>query len=192
MIKISPGEEVRERYVLNILNVWERATADQELQGRSWYRVANGIASMMADGDTRMGAGLLAALSPQTSWWLNVELAADAYQTGRPARHVGDALSKANRILAGEDPAEVLPMQRKTGHFYRSILNPSDPSAICIDRHAHDIAVGRRFGYERRGLDARSRYELIADAYRSVALVLGEIPSTVQAVTWVAWRDKEN
>lgn len=188
-IKINPGPEVREQYVANIITVFQSASEEQEQAGRSWYPTAHRIADMMADGDVETGAGLLAALSPQTPWDENVRLACDAYDTGRPAGHFGDALSKATRILAGIKPESVLPMQRKTGHFYRCIVDPADKDAVCVDRHAHDVAVGMVYGSENRGLDAAGRYSLIADAYREAARQLGEIPQVVQAVTWVVWRD---
>lgn len=190
MIPIKATDRVREQYVQNILSVYESATPEQRVHGMNWYRSAHEVASMLADGDVRTGAGLLAALSPQTSWWLNVELASDAFETGTPRRHVSDALSKAAKILAGIDPEDVLPMGRKTGQFFRSILDPSDTTAVCVDRHAHDIAVGRAYGDEQRGLSAKGRYNLIALCYWEAAQRLGLLPSTVQAVTWVAWRDR--
>jgi hypothetical protein len=189
MIPIQSDSETREYYVGNILNTWSRATAAQLDSGRRWYPTAHDTAAMLADGDVKVGAGLLAALSPQTTWWMNVELACDAYETGRASRHVGDACGKANKILAGIDPAEVLPMQRKTGHFYRCILDPSDPVAVCVDRHAHDIAVGVRYGDWSRGLSAKGRYSLLAHCYWEAARLLNELPSVVQAVSWVTWRD---
>lgn len=189
MIDIKPKAVVREQYAENIISVWRQASGAQMQAGRSWYQNAHDMADMLADGDTEIGAGLLAALSPQTPWWLNVELASDAYETGKPTRHLGDALSKATRILAGIPPEDVLPMSRKTGHFYRCILDPSDPEAVCIDRHAHDLAVGTVYGSADRGLGAHGRYALIAHCYREAAQRLGELPMTVQAVTWVVWRD---
>lgn len=188
MIPIQASPADFDRYVSNVLAVWNSATQEQETEGRRWYPMAHGLAEMMCDGDARMGAGLLAALSPQTSWWLNVELASDAYETGNPSRHVGDALGKAAKILAGIDPADVLPMERKTGMFFRCITDPSDPDAVCIDRHAHDIAIGEPFGDRPRGLSAHGRYRLLANVYRAAAQAVGELPSTVQAVTWVVWR----
>jgi hypothetical protein len=190
MIPIKPDAKTREQYVRNIIDTWLDASAEQELQGRDWYPSAHRLAAGMAEGDVRIGAGLLAALSPQTAWWLNVELATEAYETGTPARHLGDALAKASKILAGVDPAEVLPMDRKTGHFYRCIFDPTDADAVCIDRHAHDIAVGEEYGARDRGLGAKGRYALIAHCYREAAQRLGELPSAVQAVTWVVWRDR--
>lgn len=190
MIPIRTDGPTRERYISNIVDVWESATTDQWEHGVNWYFRAHEVARTLADGDVRTGAGLLAALSPQTSWWLNVELACEAFQTGDPRGHVGDALGKAAKILAGVDPETVLPMDRKTGHFYRCILNPQDPVAVCIDRHAHDIAVGERYGSRERGLSSKSRYTLLALCYWEAARRLDVRPSVVQAVTWVTWRDR--
>lgn len=189
MIPIKADDEAREYYVRNIISVWSIATDDEFENGRSWYKVAHETAKMLADGDVKVGAGLLAALSPQTAWWLNVELACDAYEAGTARRHTKDSCSKANKILAGLDPEDVLPMERKTGQFYRCILDPEDSEAVCIDRHANDIAVGIPLGDWSRGLSTTSRYNLIADCYREAARRLEQLPSTVQAVTWVAWRN---
>lgn len=188
---ISPryDELSQEIMVLNIVRVWRRATVAQEDEGRSWYRTAHRIADMATDGDPVTGAAVIAALSPQTEWNHNIELACDAIEAGSiTSGHFKDACSKVNRILAGIPPQEVLPMERKTGQFFRLIADPSDPEAVVIDRHAHDIAVGRAFGNQDRGLTYGPRYALFADAYREAARRLGELPSTVQAVTWLVWR----
>lgn len=189
MIPIQADEEAREYYVRNIISVWSIADDSQILDGRDWYWSAHQTARMLADGDVKVGAGLLAALSPQTAWWLNVELACEAFDSGNARRHVKDACGKANRIMAGIDPESVLPMHRKTGQFYRCILDPSDPVAVCIDRHAHDVAVGVPYGDWPRGLSAKGRYALLAHCYWEAAQRLGELPSVVQATTWVVWRD---
>jgi len=189
MIPIKADGEAREYYVRNIVSVWSLATDDEYEQGAHWYEQAHRTAGMLADGDVRTGAGLLAALSPQTTWWLNVELACDAFEAGRATRHTEDSTSKANKILAGIDPADVLPMRRKTGQFYRCILNPDDEDAVCVDRHAYDIAVGIPLGDWNRGLGAHGRYRLLADCYREAGARVGHLPSAVQAVTWVAWRN---
>lgn len=189
MIPIKPEPEAVEYYVRNIISVWDIASNDQFEQGAHWYEQAHWTARMLADGDVKTGAGLLAALSPQTAWWLNVELACDAYEAGNATRHTTDSTSKANRILAGENPESVLPMQRKTGHFYRCILDPDDPVAVCVDRHAYDIAVGIPLGDWNRGLSAHGRYALLAHCYWEAAQYIGQIPSVVQAVTWVTWRE---
>lgn len=189
MIPIQPEPGAQEFYVRNIISVWSVATDEEFEEGVAWYPSANLTAAMLADGDARTGAGVLAALSPQTGWWLNVELAADAFDVGLARRHTSDSCSKANRIMAGEAPESVLPMRRKTGHFYRCIADPSDPVSVCVDRHAHDICVGIPLGDWNRGLSAHGRYALLADCYWEAAQRLGQLPSTVQAVCWVTWRN---
>lgn len=189
MIPIKADREARDYYVRNILSVWHLASESQLNDGLDWYTQAHRTAEMIADGDVKRGAGVIAALSPQTSWWLNVELACDAFDAGVATRHLRDATGKANRIMRGVDPEDVLPMRRKTGHFYRCILNPEDRVSVCVDRHAYDIAVGIPLGDWNRGLSAGGRYQLLVECYREAAFKAGVIPSQIQAVTWVAWRD---
>ncbi|MEO3863432.1 hypothetical protein [Acrocarpospora sp. B8E8] len=187
MIDIKPDENVYAGYVDNVLAVWERATFDQMGRGVNWYRTANQLANMISGGDAAAGAGVLSALSANKSWRENVKLATRAFEAGEASGHFGDAIRKAARIMAGEAPETVLPMDAKTGNFYRCILNPTDPESVCIDRHAHDIAVGERYGNRDRGLGASGRYALLANVYRDAAMRLGAIPQVVQAVTWVVW-----
>jgi hypothetical protein len=190
MIPTMADDDTLETYVRNITAVWQRATSEQEAAGRRWYRTANEVATLLADGNTRAGAGVIAALSPQKAWDYNVKLARDAFASGEARGHVGDAVGKAQRIMLGEDPLAVLPEDSKTWNFFRAIIDPDDAEAVVIDRHAHDIAVGERYGNRDRGLSAKRRYATLALAYRLAAQRLGEIPSVVQAVTWVAWREE--
>lgn len=154
-------------------------------EGRQWYPYAHSVASEISGGHARQGAGVLAALSAQKRWPLNVSLAWDAFE-GNVHGHTGTVLAKVRAILAGQAPEDILPMHLKTGHFYRCIAEPDNARSVVIDRHAHDIVAGTRYGNALRGLDNTTRYESIADAYRLAALDLGALPSVVQAVTWVA------
>ncbi|QNP76166.1 hypothetical protein IAG44_39995 [Streptomyces roseirectus] len=74
--------------------------------------------------------------------------------------------------------------------FFRCIADPCDPDAVVIDRHAHDVAVGEIYGTRERGLGNARRYALLAHCYREAALRLGELPSTVQSVTWVVHTER--
>lgn len=186
LIPIKADENTRERYVANIMAAYRAATPDQVARGRFWYRTAHDIAHMLADGDARAGAGVIAALSANKSWRENQRLAERAFGPEGPSGHVRDAIRKVERILLGEDPEDVLPMDAKTGHFYRCILDPDDPDPVVIDRHAHDIAVGETYGNDERGLSSKGRYALLAHCYREAAMRLEVIPSVLQAVTWVA------
>lgn len=189
MIDIKASDEVREQYVQNIMAAWLDATADQEGRGRGWYRTAHDLAGMLADGDARKGAGVIAALSANKSWSENQRLAEDALN-GDVHGHTGHTLTKVAKILDGINPELVLPMDFKTGMFFRCIADPDDPDAVVIDRHAHDVAVGEAWGDRVRGLSSKGRYALLAHVYREAAMRLGELPSTVQAVTWVYWTEK--
>ncbi|GAA1895147.1 DUF7178 family protein [Streptantibioticus ferralitis] len=175
--------------VSNILAVWHRATDDQRERGRHWYRIAHDLAKTMACGDARKGAGVIAALSAQTPWLRNIRQAS-ALCAGEPVVNVRDRLDKARRILVGEDPLRVLPAGLKTMHFYQCIADPDDHRSVVIDRHAHDIAVGARYGNTDRGLSYRPRYELFAQAYRLAALRVHVLPSVIQATTWLVWTEE--
>lgn len=184
MIPAPADDATHERYVNNIIRAWKSASSQDHALGRRWYLVAHDLAEIVGDGDARKGAGVIAALSPQKSWEQNCKLAQDA-SNGNVHGHINDALAKVRKILAGEDPETVLPLQRKTWNFYRNIADPTDPDPVTVDRHAHDIAVGVRYGSQERGLDSVKRYATIAHAYREAARRLGELPNVVQAVTWV-------
>ncbi|MCI3928811.1 DUF7178 family protein [Streptomyces sp. AN091965] len=190
MIAVNASTEGHERYIGNIITVWRSATEEQLLRGRSWYRTAHEMASLIAGGDVRAGAGVVAALSANTSWPETLRLARRAFETGVPSGHLPDALAKATSIMSGRDPRHVLPLERKTGQFFRCIFDPDDPDAVVIDRHAHDVAVGETYGKRDRGLGSARRYALLARCYREAAVRLGELPSTVQAVTWVVHTDR--
>jgi hypothetical protein len=99
-------------------------------------------------------------------------------------------LAKVRAILGGVDPADVLPMWAKTGHFFLNILDPTDPDPVTIDRHAHDVAVGEIYGSRDRGLDSKARYATLALAYRLAARKLNMIPNVVQSIAWIVQIDK--
>jgi hypothetical protein len=191
MIPSNPNEWAREVWCNRIVRAFIAADADAKLQGAVWYRMAHTLALELADGDVKVGAGVIAALSANKGWWQNQLLATDAL-TGFVHGHTGDVLDKVRAIMAGQEPETVLPMRLKTGHFYRCISNPSDPYSVVIDRHAHDIAIGQRLGDAARGLNAVNRYEALADAYRAAGEHLGKLPMNVQATVWVAHVNEGN
>jgi hypothetical protein len=188
MIPTNPSDSTRRRYQRNIIRVFNSATPEQYQRGANWYQTAHELASLMSEGDVVAGAGVIAALSANKSWPANQKLAGDAF-AGNVHGHVGDALAKVEKILAGAAPEDVLPMGLKTGNFYRCIADPSDAEAVVIDRHAHDVATGRAIGNDDRGLSSKGRYAVLSLAYRNSAAKLGELPSVVQAVTWVVWTE---
>jgi hypothetical protein len=79
-------------------------------------------------------------------------------------------------------------MDRKTGNFFKNIVNPDDPESVTVDRHAHDITVGRVLGSADRGLQTPTRYNTFSEAHKTAAGNLGMLPNQAQAVGWVNWR----
>lgn len=189
MIPTTATDEQHEQYVRNIISTWNLATPEQIDRGRGWYPHARELAELMSEGNVRAGAGVIAALSPQKAWEQNLKIARGAFVTGTPRGQVGDAVRKAQAIMDGTDPLDVLPDDSKTWNFFRAIIDPTDAEAVVVDRHAHDIAVGEIYGNRDRGLSTKRRYATIAHAYREAARRLDEIPSVVQAVTWTYWVD---
>jgi hypothetical protein len=57
MIPTMADDTTLDRYVDNIISVWQRATDDQMQRGRAWYRTANDIATVIAEGNTPRGCG---------------------------------------------------------------------------------------------------------------------------------------
>lgn len=175
-------------YVCRIIRVVQGATADQIERGESWYPMASELAACIGQGDVKLGAGLLAAFSANKAWSQNKKLAADA-ANGNVHGHVEDALGKARRILEGEDPMLVLPSDSKTWNFYRTILDPTDPDPVVVDRHVHDAIAGMPYGNSDRNLSNRTRYATLAHAVRLASRKLGTIPSVAQPILWIVHTD---
>lgn len=189
MIPPNADDATLARYVANILAAWHAASAEDMAQGRAWYHVAHDLAGVIGAGSVPIGAGVIAALSPQCPWERNVTLARDVCTTGIIRGHMTEALGKVARIMGGEDPARVLPNGSKTWNFYHNMLYPSSPDFITVDRHAHDVAVGEAYGKKRdRGLSYAPRYATLARAYLHSGRELDEIAAVVQPVTWCYWR----
>lgn len=192
----------------NVTRTYRNATDAHRAHGATWYADARRTAaSMLPPGEiyTARACAVVAALSPRLTWAGNVDaarLACQLWLMGHDRDYFvanvptlkANAL-KAWRILEGEAPLDVLGGQ-KVRAFYACIVSAGeDPNAVCVDMHAHDIAVGRVTDDATRGtLSTLRGYGAIADAYRRAARILSreygrEIsPCEVQAATWVAWR----
>jgi hypothetical protein len=128
------------------------------------------------------------------SWSRNVVEAENAY-AGRPIRVLGRNADKARRLVAGADPEDVV-SGPKVRAFWRTIVDPTDPRAVVVDRHAIDVAAGRVLTDELRGayLGRKGAYDTVCDMYRRAARILSAeygtalSPAEVQATTWVVWR----
>lgn len=183
-------------YADNIRAVWLAASDADIAVGREWYANAREIAVQVARGDSiEVGAGIIAALSPQCSWKDNVRQALARPRTarGRFTRNTKARLRVANAIHSGRARAVDALKGLKTRGFYFGIITGGLTSEVCIDRHAISICLGRFATDAERVLNGRTRkgraqYEAYAAAYREVAAETGLSPAQLQAVTWVTWR----
>jgi hypothetical protein len=187
--------------VANILNVLNQATDAEYDAGRNWYREANELAwDLSTHADVGSAAGVIAALSPRMPWGRNKELAVRAFADGRASGTLGNSVRAADRILAGEDPLDVLKGD-KVRSFYLNILGDTD--AVTVDRHALEVYLGKRFADKDRPAVGKRLYREVSDAYRTAAsrpfaqsltyadtgFAVGDLtPRDVQAITWLVWR----
>lgn len=177
----------------NILRVWEASTDDERNAGRDWYGEASNLARELDPQNPRRAAGVIAALSPQLSWTRNADLACRLYGDGSldESHGLGANIRKANRIHAGEDPDEILG-GHKVRAFFSNIADPAASPAVTVDRHAHDVARGRRYSDAERvaksGLSSPRIYGAFVAAYERAANEVGATPLQIQATTWVTWR----
>lgn len=176
-----------------LIRLYESATDEELAYGLSWYGQANDRARELADEfgyTTRQVAGVIAALSPQTSWPENLKRVRMLLETGDT---YGFKLGRgrAQSILADvADPDEILGGP-KVRAFFDNIVDPLNSTAVTIDTHAYSAAAGQVTTERmRKVLDRQGEYDRIADMYRSAARYLGVAPHVVQAVVWVVWRNR--
>lgn len=173
----------------NIRNWISRATPEQAQAGESWYFAANQWCHELAREsgvEFPRVVGVLAALSPSTTWERNLQDAramilgygAWSYTT------YGTNVDKARRILSGELGAL---SGNKVTAFADCIANPHWTLAVCVDRHAVSIACGEQSPATLHS----NTYDAIASAYRRVALTYGIKPHQAQAIAWVTYRESK-
>lgn len=178
----------------NITKIFRQTTAEDRIAGLGWYATAREVAAQLDPEDPARAAAVIAVLSPRTSWPQNVKLAQDAY-AGRKVGALGANVRKAQRILAGEDPSDVVTGD-KVRAFWLTIVDPSDARAVVVDRHAFDVACDQVTDDATRGryLGRVGKYAELADMYRRAAKIISRetgqswTPAAVQAATWVYWR----
>lgn len=160
-----------------ILAAWSTVNDHDRKTGASWYADAGAMCASLPGG-ARVGAGVVAAMSPRLPWSVNVAAARDLLE-GREVRGVlGANVAKARRIAGGEDPEAVLGGP-KVRAFFSALLGARD--VVVVDGWAARIA-----GYPPPGTERQ--YQIIARAYRTAARRAGVDPVVLQASTWIAAR----
>lgn len=159
---------------------WREATDETRQEGARWYAEARALVfrmSMEYGTSEETMAGVIAALSQQCSWDLNIEHArrlmeGEDYPGGLPL-----ACEKAVRIRDGGDPEEVLgPRAFKVREFYRALAG-SDNAAVV------DTWMLLAMRWDRPWYGA-AQYRALADVLRKEAERLGLPVVEFQAIVW--------
>lgn len=195
----------------NIIDCFNRADGESVLEGGVWYEIANSWAEVVGRRVTTyghnplpntterivMGAGIIAAFSPQTSWDNNKTMAWRFAETlDKPDWCTDVNYQKALTIVSSgsQNRTEYIDgclgkEAYKTRAFFHNIVSPSGDYGPTIDRHAISIYMGRRCTVaEAKGGHRYSINKLIKDAYLQAANELQVHYNQVQAITWVQWR----
>jgi hypothetical protein len=118
----------------NIIKTYRSATPEELKAGLDWYRAAHAEAVRLDPDNPDRAAGVVAALSPQTNWPRNLELAARAYRNGYASGTLSRSCARADAIFAGANPLDVL-SGPKTRAFYRRHTSPmSGHHMVCLER----------------------------------------------------------
>jgi hypothetical protein len=179
--------------------------------------------------ETRQAAGVIARLSPSSpsgmTWEHNVGAAHQIMHmsddevknvVGMSTRsvknqgslaHAGtQAIVGANEIAKGRQTTDqniqTGDKRVKIGSFANNIADPQGSTNVTVDARSHDIATGKRRGWEdvnpntgakvnSRGLSSKKRYDLIEEAHNQAAVSINKREGTsysgkdVQAATWL-------
>lgn len=186
----------------HIVAAYEDSDAQERAQGMRWYADAHNLAKKMDHGDIEKNAGVIAALSPQTGWAVNMLNADRSLDLGR-ALGPGEGMitqsmqRNAQEAIDGE-AADVANSSSKTKAFARLIRyggdEPGDTSGqVVIDRHAMTVAMGKRIPKkeaDKAPIGHDRYYQYVADQYRNAALEISKkgtpvSPHQLQAITWL-------
>lgn len=181
---------------LHVLRVFNQATAAELQAGLSWYKTMGEMVirrMRAANREHKCGytltrqacLGVVAALSPQKAWVVNMNLA-DALVIRRNAGTYKSQVKKALAILDGENPLDVLSGQKERS-FYLCFLNPHSSREVTVDGHALNAWLGVYLSVEKTRVTPRL-YDLARADYREVAEMMDLLPHQVQATVWLAWR----
>jgi hypothetical protein len=182
--------ERSEEMTYNLLECYERATAEDIAQGEVWYPSnVKGckVWGKQFDVSPKTVACIIAALSPQANWNDNLR-AALAVISGDLTTYRGGVLQRnvsiAQQIL--RDRATSLDGYFKDGPkvtaFARNLQG--DASAVTVDAHAAEAALDSAYAVRLRS----NVYPVFASVYRDASRIMGHRPCDFQAIVWHVWK----
>jgi hypothetical protein len=192
--------------VTNILDIYKQSTEDEILSGKQWYKQANELSKLMSIKYKLTHiqvVGIIAALSPGTSWSQNIidsNHLCSLLNSGKKIRFItvttyGQNKHKAFHIyshpeLTEEEIFTVLLGSslkvNKTSSFFSNILHPEVDDIVTIDRHSFRVNLSITEVTDIRLTE--KRYKLMSTAYKLAAIELDINAIELQAVTWLTFR----
>jgi hypothetical protein len=192
----------------NILEVYNKASVQDRVEGSRWYRAAQETCqelSRLYNVDPLVVTIIMSVLSPATPWEKNVEycekLLSDFANESVEVEDGVYTVYKANAQKAVsflEDGFKAFCWyyqditKIKSGHKTLSFAHNmwgNETEYVTIDRHSYRVW---KLGYSTEPVTpprlSGKQYVKIVDDYKVVAEFLGVSPSTLQAVTWVTIR----
>ncbi len=182
--------------VTNIIDEYGFASEADISEGSQWYVNANYEVESLAikyDITNRQAALVVAALSPQLAWALNIAYADDFLKLGQ-CGHFLSCQVRAMQCLSGSRIE--LSTNGKNAlktHYFAKLLEDPYADLVVIDGHAASIALGHKVtkaDSNRLTTNARGFYDLCESSYREAADMLELKPSTLQAITWLSYRHR--
>ena len=191
--------------VTNIMAIWKLSSPQEKRDGIVWYLDAHKECQQIAidfDLPVYIVAGVVAALSPNNRWELNVRNARDmvaAYMGGEDIDSFSVCTYSAMKrkawgileVMPDYDETKVLLSGKKITCFFENIMGED---TCTIDGHARNIAYGERVTLtDAKTSIGKKEYAELQAAYVTAAKKLRYQNKRVkayelQAVTWVAWR----
>ena len=190
---MAKAENIVKGSYRHIIDTYNNASESSIAEGKVWYSHANHIAwqvtKLLGSKDIRVGAGIIASLSPQMDWGENVTEGLRFVSVGYSTKQTRANNMKAKRISEGDDPETVLGGLKVTA-FYHAILEPFGDTPPVVDRHAIDIHKGELVSKRdrNRAMSNPRVISRIQTSYKLASKKLGVHWHVVQAVTWVQQR----
>jgi hypothetical protein len=167
-----------------------RDSSDSEKRdGIAWYPLINETCVQLANEfgvPLQTVAYVCAALSPRIHWLNCLDATRAILAQDSEFRYAGYRRQwEAAKTCVREN---VLPGGQKVTRFAENIL--LNPSVVTVDTHAMSIALDHRIENQNVASVTASVYLTIEAAYLSTAKRLGLLGYELQAITWIAWRNR--
>ena len=199
-IKIKGKRVYKKTLVNNILSAFDRSTYENKVEGFGWYQKAYSHAETMRHYNglpTFQNVGIIAALSPLSSWQRNKETALLYAQGQRKGLHTNKMMQKCAKIeetRSFDEVLEILNGDKIKSFAYNIQKFGSFCPVTTIDRHAISVAYGKRISDKDRPALTSKQYQFISDAYVDATKIIRKntqvniLPQELQAITWVWFR----